>query len=112
MNNIWSKDLEKFEYLIESSIDHYREKLTLYNYYVHRGAIFDLYSYGIWALSELKRHVSFHYSHGNHSIQYYIEEYRDILDDFACSAKNDLTKYMFSLAYDEVTNFLDHWLKL
>lgn len=110
MNNIWSKDLDRFEYMIESLIDRYREKLTLYNYYVHRGAIFDLYSYGIWALTELKNHVIFHYVHEVKDIVYCIEEYRDMVDDFACAAKNELTKQMFSLAYDEVTNFLDLWL--
>lgn len=110
VNDIWFGDLSRFEYMIESLIDQYREKLTLWNYYRCNGRTFYLYSYSIWALSELKEYVIFHYTHGTRDIEYCIEDYRDMMDEFTCSAKTEITNYMFSLAYDEVTNFLDLWL--
>ena len=110
MNNIWSIDFDRFCYLIDTLIDKYRLKVNTYHYYRSKRSVFDLYSYSIWTLNELKDYVLFHYCHEKYDIEYYIEEFRKQMDEFACSAKTELTKYMFSLAYDETTNFLDFWL--
>lgn len=110
MNNIWSVDFDRFCYLIDVTTDKYRSKVNTYHYYRSKREVFDLYSYSIWSLQELKDYVMCHYCHGIYDIQYYIEEFRDMMDKFACSANTEITNYMFSLAYDEVTNFLDLWL--
>lgn len=111
MNKIWSLDFDRFCYLIDCLIEDYRSKVNSYQYRLKKIiSVFYLYSYSIWALKELKEYVMQHYCHGTRDIQYYIEEFRDMMDDFACISKTEVTKHMFSLAYDEVTNFLDIWL--
>lgn len=63
-------------------------------------------SYRNWALMEMGLHLR----KRRNDIES-VESFRKKLDDFACSAKTDQGKIMFSVAYDVVTEHLDNLIE-
>lgn len=70
-------------------------------------AVFALESYKRWAIGELRDFVEQRiYSRPIDSV----EAFRKRMDNYACMAKTEEAKYMFSTAYDVVTDILDMML--
>lgn len=75
-------------------------------YYDMKASKFDFLSYKRWALFELRDYIITNLdSRMNH--KELTEKFRKILDHYACIAKNEDAKIMFSVAYDTVTDILD-----
>lgn len=75
-----------------------------YRYYGMKPEIFSMLSAKRWAILELKEFV---FSHKKSRPIDSVELFRKQLDNYSCIAKNEEAKFMFSTAYDTVTNILD-----
>lgn len=61
----------------------------------------DIRCYEQWAIEEILSHIK----SSNKRVLDAVEEWRDMVDDFAC--KNTKSSYIFSIAYDTATCVLD-----
>lgn len=66
-------------------------------------ALFAQESYTRWAMKEIDDYLA---QNNGGSIEI-LEEFRKNMDYFACNARTDHAKLMFSVAYDVATNLLD-----
>lgn len=75
-----------------------------YQYYGVKPEVFTMLSAKRWAVLELKE-----FSRKKIGIApvYIVEEFRQEMDKYACIAKDETAKFMFSTAYDVVTDILD-----
>ena len=65
-------------------------------------------SHSNWALCELELYLLKH--DGEKNIYDLIEDFRYLMDNYACNAKTPETNFMFSVAYDVTTEVLDAML--
>lgn len=75
-------------------------------HYDMKKTTFDFLSYKRWALFELRDYIIANLD-SRMSPSELTEKFRKLLDHYACLAKNDDAKIMFSIAYDTVTDILD-----
>lgn len=72
---------------------------------INKKDVFLLQSYNRWAAKELKKYAQT--QDQNEIMLYRVSNFRDKMDRFACSAKTEESKYLFSSAYDFATAVLD-----
>lgn len=67
-------------------------------------ALFAQGSYNRWAMKEIDKYIA---QNKDRSIIEVLEEFRYKMDRFACNARTGEANFMFSVAYDVVTDMLD-----
>lgn len=98
--------MDKREYL------NFINKLTKTGWYLGpthydmKKTTFDFLSYKRWALFELRDYIIANLDSKLAPTEL-TEKFRKQLDNFACRARSDDGKIMFSIAYDTVTDILD-----
>lgn len=71
--------------------------------------VFQYESYAKWALDEIRLYLMTHMN-SRKPIYQIMEEFRYLMDSYACQSKSPETNFMFSVAYDVVTEVLDEML--
>lgn len=67
-------------------------------------ALFTQNSYRCWAMEEIENYIT---QNESMPITDLLEDFRRKMDHFACDARTPHARFMFSVAYDVVTDMLD-----
>lgn len=75
---------------------------------LEKRSLFAYQSYYMWALGELRSYLELR----KHTKPVYevVEDFRYLMDCYACEARTPENNFMFSVAYDAVTSVLDEML--
>lgn len=79
------------------------------NYYGFKKAEFEFISYSRSAIGEIYLYLL---KNKNKNPIEVLEEFRGMMDDFACYARNGIANFMFSIYYDVATDVLDTLLNM